>query len=65
MSDVDHFEVVCPNNHNQMVRVSQERFEEVLKSGTLLFHCNTCDTDWTPSRREIAMSRKEFSKNPE
>jgi hypothetical protein len=34
-----------------------------LKSDTLVFHCNTCDTDWTPSSEEIAELRKQFSKN--
>jgi hypothetical protein len=32
------FEIVCPNNHNQTVRFSQQEFEQVLKSGTLRFH---------------------------
>jgi len=60
MSDRQQFEIVCPNNHNQTVRFSQEEFESVLKSGALVFHCNTCDTDWSPSRAEIAMFRKHF-----
>jgi len=29
--------------------VSHEGFEEALKSGALVFHCNTCETDWPPS----------------
>src|SRR6266545_661161 len=62
MSDRLTFDTVCPNNHNQTVRFNQEEFEETLKSGALVFHCNTCDTDWSPSSEEIAKFRKEFSK---
>ena len=62
MSDRQQFEIVCPNNHNQTVTFSQEDFEKVLKSGALVFHCNTCDTDWSPSGAEIAMFRKQFRK---
>jgi hypothetical protein len=56
-------ETVCPNNHNQTVAFNQEEFEAALKSDALVFHCNTCDTDWPPSREEIARFRKEFLKN--
>ena len=63
MSDRQDFEIVCPNNHNKTVTFSQEGFEERLKSGDLVFHCNTCDTDWPPSKEEIAKFRKQFSKN--
>jgi len=49
MSDRIDFEIVCPNDHDQTVTFSQEEFEEALKSGALVFHCNTCDTDWPPS----------------
>jgi hypothetical protein len=56
------FEIVCPNNHNQTVRFSHEEFEAALKSGALVFHCNTCETDWPPSSEDIAKLRKEFSK---
>jgi hypothetical protein len=63
MSDRLDFDTVCPNNHNQTVRFSREEFEAVLKSDALVFHCNTCDTDWTPSSEEIAKLRKQFSKN--
>jgi hypothetical protein len=62
MSGRHSFEIVCPNNHNQTVKFNQEEFESVLKSGTLVFHCNTGDTDWSPSGAEIAMFRKEFRK---
>ena len=63
MSDRLQFDIVCPNNHNQTVAFSQDEFEDALKSDTLVFHCNTCDTNWTPSKEEIARLRKEFSKN--
>lgn len=63
MIDRLEFETVCPNNHNQTVTFSQEEFEAALQSDTLVFHCNTCDTDWTPSTEEIAKLRKHFSKN--
>ena len=57
------FDIVCPNNHNQTVKFSQEEFEEALSSAALVFHCNTCDTDWSPSSEEIAGFRKRFSDN--
>lgn len=63
MNDRVEFEIVCPNNHNQTVKFSHEEFEEVLKSGSLVFHCNTCDTNWPPSGTEIAGFRKQFSTN--
>jgi len=63
MSDRLEFEIDCPNNHNQTVTFTQEEFEKALTSDALVFHCNTCDTDWPPSREEIAKIRKQFSKN--
>ncbi len=63
MSDRLAFEVVCPNNHNQTVKFRQEEFEEALKSGALVFHCNTCDTDWPPTSDQLAMFRKQFAKS--
>lgn len=60
MSDVE-FDTTCPNNHNQTVSFSKEEFDAALKSDTLVLHCNTCDTDWTPSGEEIAKVRKQFS----
>lgn len=64
MSDRQDFDIVCPNNHNQTVTFDQEQFEAVLKSGTLVFHCNTCDTDWSATSQEIVGFRKQFSKSP-
>jgi hypothetical protein len=46
MNDRLSFEIVCPHNHNQTVKFTQEEFEATLKSGSLVFHCNTCDTNW-------------------
>ena len=63
MNDRMTFETACPNNHNQTVSFSQDEFEAALQSDTLVFHCNTCDTDWPPSSEEIAKLRKHFSKN--
>ena len=63
MSDRLEFDTVCPNNHNQTVGFSGEEFEAALKSDNLVLHCNTCDTDWTPSSEEIAGLRKQFSRN--
>jgi hypothetical protein len=62
MNDRLELETDCPNNHNQTIPLSREEFEAALKSDTLVFHCNTCDTDWTPSGEEIAKIRKEFSR---
>ena len=63
MSDQMDFEIVCPNDHNQTVTFSREGFEEALKTGALVFHCNTCDTDWPPSHEDIANIRKHLSKD--
>jgi hypothetical protein len=62
MNDRIDFEIVCPNDHDQTVTFSREEFEETLKAGALVFHCNTCDTDWPPTTEEIGKFRKEFSK---
>ena len=55
------FEIDCPNNHNQTVSFTQAEFLAAVKSG-LEFHCNTCDTNWTPTQEQIAEMRKEFDK---
>jgi hypothetical protein len=62
MSEHIKFETVCPNTHNQTITFSREEFEKALKTDTLVFHCNTCDTDWDPTSEEIAKLRKIFSK---
>jgi hypothetical protein len=57
------FEIVCPNDHEQTITLSREEFEADLKSGALVFHCNTCDTDWPPSHEDIVKFRRQFAKN--
>lgn len=63
MSEHVDFEIVCPNNHDQTVTFSREEFEAQLKSGALVFHCNTCDANWPPSGADIDKMRKTFSKS--
>jgi hypothetical protein len=63
MNNRIEFEIVCPNDHNQTITFSHEEFEDALKSSALVFHCNTCDTDWPPTHQEIAGFRKQFSKD--
>ncbi|MBV8730885.1 MAG: hypothetical protein JO336_13855 [Acidobacteriia bacterium] len=60
MSKHLELETVCPNNHNQTVRLSKDQFEAALTAGTLEFHCNTCDTSWPPTKEEIGNLRKGF-----
>jgi len=62
MSDRVEFDTDCPNSHNQAIAFTREEFEAALKSDTLVFHCNTCDTDWPPSSEEIAKLKRQFSK---
>lgn len=61
MSNRLKFDTVCPNNHNLTVSFTQEEFEKALKSDELVFHCNTCGTNWPPSSEEIAKIRQGFS----
>jgi hypothetical protein len=63
MSDRMDFEIVCPNDHEQTVTFRREEFEAELKSGALVFHCNTCEANWPPSHEDIAKIRRELSKN--
>lgn len=63
MSERLEFEIFCPNNHDQTVSFTHKEFEDALKSGHLIHHCNTCDANWPPSTEEIAKIRKEFAKN--
>ena len=63
MGDRTEFEIVCPNDHDQTITLSQKEFEATLKSGALVFHCNTCDANWPPSSEDIAKIRKHFSKD--
>jgi hypothetical protein len=63
MKDRLDFEITCPNDHGQTVTFTRKEFEAALKSGDFVFHCNTCDTDWPPSREDIGKIRKEFSRD--
>jgi len=47
----------------QTVTFNGEEFEAELKSGALVFHCNTCDSNWPPSHEDIAKIRKELAKS--
>ena len=57
------FEITCPNNHNQTVSFTRDEFEATLSAGLLQFHCNTCDTNWEPSGKDIEQMRKGFDKS--
>jgi hypothetical protein len=61
VSDRAKLEIDCPNNHNQTVTFNREEFEAALKSDSLVFHCNTCDTNWPPTQDDIRKVRKQFS----
>jgi len=65
MSSRVHLDLSCPNGHNLSVAFSKESFEEALHSGELKFHCNTCDTTWTPTADEITEFRKRFAEKQE
>jgi hypothetical protein len=58
MNDSVTYETTCPNSHNQTVKLSREEFNAALESDTLIFHCNTCDTNWPPSKEDIGKLRK-------
>lgn len=62
MSERLDFEIDCPNNHDQTVSFTHQEFEDDLKSGALVFHCNTCEANWPPSHEQIAKMRKAFAK---
>jgi hypothetical protein len=62
MPTVTKFEITCPNNHDQSVAFTREQFEHRLSAGPLQFHCNTCDTDWQPSGKDIEQFRRQFEK---
>ena len=63
MSDSVDFDIVCPNNHDQTVSFTRDEFEDSVKAEALVFHCNTCDTSWNPSREEIAKMRQALSRS--
>ena len=56
------FEITCPNNHDQTVAFTRDEFEATLSARLLQFHCNTCDTDWQPSGKDIEQFRRQFEK---
>jgi hypothetical protein len=62
MSERLDFKIVCPNDHEQTVTFNKEEFEAELKSGALVFHCNTCEANWPPCHEDIVKIRKTFSK---
>ena len=61
MNNHARLDTVCPNNHNLTVTFSRDEFEAALKSGALVFHCNTCEANWPPTKEEIAKVREQFS----
>ncbi len=61
MSNRARLDTVCPNNHNLTVTLTREEFEAALKSDTFVLHCNTCDTDWTPSSKDIQSIKKQLA----
>jgi len=63
MSDHAKLDTVCPNNHNSTVTFTRNTFDAALKFDTLVFHCNTCDTNWPPSKEEIAKLREAFGED--
>jgi hypothetical protein len=64
MNNHAHLDTVCPNNHDLTVTFSRDEFEGALKSGDLVFHCNTCEANWPPTKEEIAKVREQFSEKP-
>ncbi len=60
MTNDARLDTVCPNNHNLTVTFERDEFEAALKSGDLVFHCNTCEANWPPSKEEIAKIRNQF-----
>ena len=60
MAETVDLETTCPNNHNQTISLSRDEFENKLTADSLVFHCNTCDTNWTPTKEEIRKLRSAF-----
>jgi len=63
MSQKAKLDTTCPNNHNLTVTFTRENFERVLKTDSLMLHCNTCNAKWPPSHTEIEKLRKELGLN--
>ena len=62
MPTATKFEITCPNNHDQTVAFTRQQFEDRLSAGPLRFHCNTCDTDWQPSGKDMEQFRRQLEK---
>ena len=62
MSERMEMDLECPNGHNVAVDFTQEEFEQKLADGGLEFHCNTCDSTWTPTQAELEEIRRGFAK---
>ena len=60
MTDHVQLDTVCPNNHNLTVAFTRKAFEAAVKSDSLVFHCNTCEADWNPSKKQIAEIREKL-----
>jgi hypothetical protein len=43
------------------VAFSRDDFEAALKTGGLVFHCNTCEANWPPTKEEIGKIREQFA----
>ena len=61
MSDHAKLDTVCPNNHNLTAHFRHDEFEAALKAGELVFHCNTCEANWPPTKEEIGKIREQFA----
>jgi hypothetical protein len=62
MSQRIELDVECPNGHNVGVSFTRGEFEEKQAAGGLEFHCNTCDSTWTPKPAELEEIRRGFAK---
>ena len=62
MSARAELDTTCPNNHNLTLTFTEHEFESKLKADQLVFHCNTCDANWQPTKHEIEGVRKQFQK---
>lgn len=60
MSNRAQLDTVCPNNHNLTLNITRDEFEAALKSDSFVLHCNTCDANWPPSRKDIENIRKQL-----
>lgn len=61
MSDHATLDTACPNNHNLTVSLTGDEFEAALKTDSFVLHCNTCNANWPPSRKDIESIRKQLA----